>query len=144
MTQPIIFYIVCVLFWWFSAIIFGMIEAWYFHAKMQTTMKVPDEHPVFTLQRALIALIMCLGTAFLFQSITKPVILGICLIMTFPWWHDGSYYCVRNVLDKSKYKKRWFAHSTTSTAKSEKFLTPLNRTIGFVAGTILSIINLFI
>lgn len=89
-----------------------------------------------------------LHTEFAVQRLT---ILVIVISLSFDWWvislplvfsffHNGSYYTVRNYLNKDIYKERWFAQSATSTAITTKIFTPVVRTILAIAGTAILIL----
>lgn len=121
----------------------GWREAIYWHVKGGSRYydwfpKV-EEHVLFTIQRA-ITIIM--GSILLFFTglhwclcITSMV--GYAL--TFTFIHNGIMYLTRNELDPTVYHKRFWEQSTSSVAKTTKFMTPVSRTIQFVVGILLNL-----
>lgn len=98
-----------------------------------------EEHTVFTIQRAIVTI---MGSILLFFTGMWWVwclvsMLGFALCFTF--MHNGAMYLTRNNIDPYTYPKRWWAQSTTSTAKLTKFETPVSRTIQFVIGILLNV-----
>ena len=84
-------------------------------------------------------------------TIQRALVLGMILITNLHWWvislpfvfsmlHNGSYYTTRNKYNRQIYTKKWFAQSTSSTAWSTKFFTPVVRTICAIIGIGLLII----
>jgi hypothetical protein len=45
--------------------------------------------------------------------------LTIALLLSFSYFHNGAYYCVRNILNPELYKEKYKAESTTSSATIE-------------------------
>lgn len=72
------------------------------------------------------------------------LILVICSILVFPFWHNGSYYWGRNKINPAVYPKGfWDEPSKTSTSKINFSLK--QRCILFVAGIIIFVItNIFV
>lgn len=123
--------------WCLYSIMEGYREAQYYDSLWKGYSKIYIEpvnlHTAYTLQRILVLGIICF-TDFNWWLISLPLV--------FSFLHDGSYYFTRNKLNRSIYKKGWFAQSTTSTAWSTKFLTPVIRTIMFITGVGILIIYL--
>lgn len=120
------------------SILEGKREAMYYSIKSKSGL-LPEinEHPMFSAQRGIFFAYMYYG----FYTITNNDIdlslaslLG--LTMIFPFFHDGSYYTERNRLD-GIYPKKYFDQSTTSTAFSDRYITPLVRVILLVVGLML-------
>lgn len=108
-------------------IVFGLFmstfEALYFTHEINSSFhdKI-NEHPLFVCIRACVLVPLWILTSW------KVVL---CLAVMFPFIHDGQYYLFREKLVKGTYPKGWFAQSTTSTALSTKYMTPVVRTILF-------------
>jgi hypothetical protein len=89
----------------------GKREAYYYHSASKTgDSDKYNLHAIFQLQRALVlflSVIIC-GNIFLSAGI------GFAMICSFSYFHNGSYYCTRNNLNKDIYKLRWKDDSTTS------------------------------
>ena len=102
--------------------------------------KPTSEHKLWTVQRIIPYLIILLYADLLYFNIGKILLLGACLILASPFFHDGFYYWGRHRLDNSIYKKGFWDQSTTSTALLTKFCTPTLRTIYFLTSLIIFII----
>lgn len=120
----------------------GWREALYWHIKHGshfTSWKPKmEEHKTFMILRGIVIL---MGSSLLFFSMTwywvLASMLGYALVFTF--MHNGTMYMTRNNIDNTVYEKRWMAQSTSSTAKTTKFMTPVSRTIQFVLGVLINI-----
>ena len=121
----------------------GWREAIYWHVKIGSGFHdwqpKTEEHIIFSLQRAIVLLMG--GTLLLFTGIpwyfTLLSILGSAL--TFSFIHNGIMYTVRNNLDNTIYPKQFWDQSTSSVAKTTKFMTPISRTIQFILGVLIHI-----
>lgn len=104
----------------------GYREGWHWfyklNAKDQTKTKA---HEVWTLQRTMVVLLLCLLNSWWW--------LPLCMF-TFPFMHDGAYYWHREKLKPGTYPKGFFDQSTSSTAFTTKYFTPLIRLICFLIG----------
>lgn len=119
----------------------GYREAWYFYNQVNNKNGIKKElHPIFTLQRATVFILLLL----IIKSILwyKILMITIGLTMLSPFFHDGGYYYFRNKIDKA-YPNGWLSQSTTSTAITTKYLTPIVRIVGFIIGLSLIIFTLF-
>lgn len=130
----IISLIIVLLMWFVYSCFEGVREAYYFSIKTKSNLYTDfDEHAMFTWHRTSVAAIAAVLFFASTQNIWWTVVYIVTLALMFPFLHDGAYYVTRRKLDHI-YPKGWFDQSATSTAKSEKFLTPVNRTIMFAVG----------
>jgi hypothetical protein len=120
--------------WCFYAILEGWREGDYFHRVEVTKERGRLLHIGWTFQRFIVLCIIAL-TSFNWWLLALPLV--------FPFLHDGEYYTTRNYFNRLIYTKKYFAHSTTSTAITTKIFTPVVRTILFGLG-ILTIILWYI
>jgi len=97
---------------------------------------------IFNLQRLLVLL---LTSGFLFYTLGTYSLLSLfCMVIMFPFFHNGTYYYTRNKLDSNLYPKRWSDESKTFPPFS-LLTTYKRRTIGMSVGLLLQIfIYLFI
>lgn len=121
--------ITTLLIWITFATVEGWREALYFHCKAGRTVKTIDEHIIFTGLRLLVFGLIVM------QDISLWYVF-LCLVLMFPFFHDGMYYTMRNELNGDVYPLRWRDWSTTSTAKLTKWLCWENRLIFFLCGFI--------
>lgn len=113
------------------AIYEGRREALYYHIKsISGLLKDKNEHPLFVGQRIVYYginyLLLLTNSNF---NYLKPLFLVFMLMLTFPFFHDGSYYSNRNNLDKFVYRKRFLDESDSSTA----FFSATLKTRSFLA-----------
>lgn len=114
---------------------YSVLEGWKegdFFDKWQPKDKSEEggRHKMWTIQRSLVFISMLLAS---------PGWWIVSLPFVFIFLHDGMYYHTRNKLNSKNYPKGWFDSSTTSTALSSKFETPIVRTISFVIGCLILI-----
>jgi len=105
------------------------LEAYYYTHEINDS--EPDnfnEHPLFMMIRLCVIIPLWILTSW-------DIIL--CYMGMFPFIHDGNYYRWRHKLNPDIYTKTWFAQSTTSTAWSTKFLTPVIRTSLFIVSVVI-------
>jgi hypothetical protein len=116
----------------------GKREAQYFHYKwsLPNPTIVKDEHFEFTLQRFLYILFSALTAYLLFGYL--GIISFFTISLTFPFFHDGSYYLRRNQLNNKIFNLKWKDSSDTTTAKIS--LNYKNRKILFITGFVISLI----
>lgn len=116
----------------------GRREAQYFHYKwsLSNPTTVIDEHFEFTLQRFFYVLFSSSTSYLLFGYL--GIISFLTISLTFPFFHDGSYYLRRNQLNNKIFSLKWKDSSNTTTAKFS--LNYKNRKILFITGFIISII----
>lgn len=121
-----------IILWILYACLEAVREAYYYHLNCISDKPIEKNlHSLFTVQRSVVLLILL----FPFHiDVDFFVLTGACFCV-FPFFHDGAFYYMRNKLNPLIYPARWFAQSTTSTAKSTKFMTPVNRTILAAAAT---------
>ena len=104
--------IIIFLLWCVYASIEGVKEAYLYHYRNTSTEKKAYElHPLFAEQRSCVLLII--------TALSVDLWLLFACIFVFSFFHDGFYYVKRNDLNSKTYPKRFFDHSTTSTAKFE-------------------------
>jgi hypothetical protein len=116
-------------------------EGYYWHYKsFVVDNRKFNIHIIFTIQRFLM-LTSLTFVKFEYFSVNNLDLLlffvSCCLIFSFI--HNGMYYTIRNMLNNNIYKKKWFDQSSTSTALTTKFFTPVSRTIMFGIGISLMI-----
>ncbi len=110
----------CSIIWIMFACLIGKFEAFYFAMKMNSKMFIDiNEHLLFTCIRGVVLIPIFILTDW------KAVL---CYVAMFPFFHDGAYYTQRERIKPNTYHKKWFAQSTTSTAKLTKYFTPVVRT----------------
>jgi hypothetical protein len=116
----------------------GRREAQYFHYKwsLPNPTTVKDEHFEFTLQRFFYVLFSTSTAYLLFGYL--GIISFLTISLTFPFFHDGSYYLRRNQLNDNIFKLKWKDSSDTTTAKLS--LNYKNRNILFIIGFTISVI----
>tara|TARA_R110000868_G_scaffold203969_8_gene451963 strand:- start:3026 stop:3466 length:441 start_codon:yes stop_codon:yes gene_type:complete len=128
-------------------IIYSAFEGWreaiYWHVKGGSRYydwfpKV-EEHVIFTIQRAIVIIMGSILLFFTGMTWYWCVASIIGYALTFSFIHNGAMYLTRNNLDNTVYPKRWMAQSTSSVAKTTKFMTPTSRTIQFVFGILINI-----
>lgn len=111
----------CALIWIIFANLCSKLEAYYFaHEIMSKLVDNFNEHPLFNLIR------LCVWIPLWIIAGWKVALL---LGLMFPFFHDGSYYWWREKIAPGTYPKKYFAQSTTSTALSTRFMTPVVRTL---------------
>lgn len=84
-------------------------------------------HTLFFIQRALVLMLV---------SLLNPVVI-ISLSLMFSFFHNGSYYTMRNRLNDKVYPKKWFDQSKQSTSWLTKFNTPVSRSIQLFVGLLI-------
>lgn len=113
----------------------GIREAYYYHSASKTGDSSEfNIHWVYFIQRAIF--VFC-SVYFVDFNILFKLCLFASIAISFPFFHDGSYYTVRNYLDSNTYPSRWEDSSVTSTARLE--LKFKERLIGFILGFVLLI-----
>lgn len=125
-------------------IVFSLLEGfreayyWLFKETSNYTKPVKDLHKYFATQRIIVGLIFSLFCAPKFDLsfiwFLNYSIYLISLGLVFVFLHDGQYYATRNDLDNTAYTKRWMDYSKESSALTERFLTPINRSIMLILG----------
>lgn len=124
------------LLWQVFALLMGYMEAIFFHVADYGKLKefnrlYSDIHIHLTLIRYVVFVCMFIDL----NTIDMIVLMPIAAI-TFPFFHDGVYYAIRNKLLNSIYTKGFFdSPSVGSTAKTK--LSFRQRTILFIIGFVL-------
>lgn len=114
--------------WICFALFVSKLEAFYYTHEINSGFEDNfNEHGLFTLMRACVLIPLWILTSWK---------VALCLVAIFPFFHDGNYYRMRNKIVSGTYPKKWFSQSTTSTAWSTKFLTPIVRTVLAAIGII--------
>jgi len=98
-----------------------------------------EEHVIFTIQRAIITIMGSILLFFTGMAWYWCVASVIGYALTFTFMHNGIMYLTRNEIDPTIYHKRFWAQSTSSVAKTTKFMTPISRTIQFIVGVLLNV-----
>lgn len=125
-------YYYCALIWLVFTHFSSKFEAYFFTHEIRSGFADNfNEHPMFVMIRASVLIPLWILTDW------KAVL---CYIFMFPFFHDGNYYRWREKIVPGTYPKKYFAQSTTSTAFSTKFMTPVVR----ISLAIISIVTLII
>jgi hypothetical protein len=155
---------ILMIIWIAYAIIEGKREAIFWHILTNTLdYNVPkmnydpldgkDLHPLFALQRGAVLLILAIATYYIWDSFWLSGYTFIMNCLIFSFFHNGMMYHQRYKMSIKMapsdpswwvYKKGWWDQSTTSTAWSTKFMTPISRTIQAVLGIIGYILIFFV
>lgn len=88
------------------------------------------EHTLWSFQRAVVLVAICRMDWLMYP----------CLMLVFPFLHDGAYYFRRNMLDSSIYSKGFMDHSKTSTAILTKYFPPVVRVLCALVGIVLNLV----
>lgn len=97
------------LYWVGMALMFGMVEAYYFYFLSQSADRrgEQDDHAMLTIIRMAVA-VPCLVIVFLLTKVWAISIgVAVFFIAVFPYFHDGSYYAMRNSFVKGTYPDGW-------------------------------------
>lgn len=127
-TPPLL----CICIWIGYALLDAIWEAMYYVLKARNSMLDKyNEHPMFMVQRGLVLVLI--------GYILKQFYPCFLLCFMFPFVHDGMYYLIRDILDRS-YPMRWIARPKKSTAVFDiVFQYPWVRVVSFVAALTLYI-----
>lgn len=122
--------------WVLYSLLEGFREGFFWEYRNNSTKQYKFEiHPIFSLQRGIVLIIIGL---LLFNSISWISIINIIgMMLIFSFFHNGTYYYTRNKLDNNIYKLKWRDQSTTSTAKMTKIMTYRNRLVFMLIGILL-------
>ena len=112
------------LVWVLYSIMEGIRDGLFYHYKNHNIKRLFNEHIIFTIQRGIVSIFLIL--------LSKNLLLIIPFILGFSFIHNGSYYTMRNILNKEIYKRKWFDQSTTSTSFWTKYMNPYVRIILFI------------
>lgn len=107
-----------ILVWITFSLVFGTLEAVYF-SKNQKHVKLwgRNIHDWFTVVRFLVGL--PLGLLVVFKvGVLESLLFGVVMMLIFPFFHDGIYYTVRELIKKGTYPLYWMDQSTTTDAKN--------------------------
>ena len=110
----------------FYSFLDGIKDAIFYYLKNPEKKLKYNEHIFFFIMRFLFGMIICLYL----EEPTTIVNFG----LVFSYIHNGVYYTTREIIKKGTYPKYWYDHSSTSTAKTTKLLTPEIREFLFVIG----------
>lgn len=110
------------------ACIEGVREAYYYHFANGYKKNI---HWIYFIQRALFSVLVYANTSFFILMF---------FLLSFSFFHNGSYYFVRNKLNPEIYKKKFFDASTTSTAVME--FNFLERSVFFALGIAFLVLNI--
>lgn len=133
--------------WIGFAILEGKREAIFWHHRVRSsdydTFKEIDRHPLFALQRYCVLMLTSIGFQFLLDNLWITIYLTVMNMFVFTFFHNGMMYLERRNMsmissptnsDNWIYLKGWWDQSTTSTALTTKFMTPISRTIQMILG----------
>lgn len=110
----------CMIIWIVFAFFSSTFEAMYYNHEVRSSYQDNfNEHPLFVAIRSCVLIPLWIIAGWK---------VALCLGVMFPFFHDGQYYRFRNKIDPTLYRKKWFSQSTTSTAFSTKYFTPVVRT----------------
>lgn len=125
--------------WLFYSSIEGMREGFYYSCEYNIGSfcykHTYDLHGIFSIQRAIV-----LSSVSLYFSGWNILFVIALFALMFPFMHDGAYYVTRKKLD-GIYFNGWFDYSKTSTAWMARFLTAPNRTLAFIIGLVIYIVE---
>lgn len=110
--------------WIIYCILDGINEAYFYHFKKPQLKTKINEHNFKLITRGLVA--------YLIAGNNLYYLLSFALVQ--PFIMNNTYYNVRHLLNKNVYSIGLNNQSTTSTAKTTKFFTPITRAIIFVIG----------
>lgn len=90
----------------------GIREGFYWHYENKCKRNCDfDVNPMFHLQRILV---LILTGGFMVHTLGWYSLFSLtCITLTFPFFHNGSYYYTRHKLENSLYNKRWKDESKT-------------------------------
>jgi len=100
------------LIWIIYSLTEGMREGFYWHYECQSK-KVCDfnVNPMFNIQRGLV---LTLIGGFLIHTLgIYSLLIILCMVPMFSYFHNGTYYYTRNKLNERFYPKRWTDESKT-------------------------------
>lgn len=120
--------------WILCSLLEGCRDSFFYHYRMNSTK--PDKyniHWLFTLERGILLSAICFINSIYFSTV-NTIIFTSSLILIFSFFHNGMYFTVRHLLDKTLYPKKWFDNSTSSTATIE--LSAVARAIMMAIGLI--------
>lgn len=110
----------------------GWREAIYWHVKIGSRFHNwfpnTEEHIIFSIQRGIVLLMGCSLLFFTGMAWYWCIASLIGMALCFSFIHNGFMYLTRNNLDNTVYPKRFWAQSSSSVAKTTKFMTPVSRT----------------
>jgi len=102
--------------WIGFAILEGIREGYFYNYRDTKDLEYSkDLHPLYTMQRSVMAIGLCLGLAIIggWWSLLALASFG----LVFPLFHDGFYYVTRNNIDSKIYPDRFKTDKNTTTAK---------------------------
>jgi len=136
--------IILILVWIAYMICEGDKEAFLYHYAAFTTKSLNvNLHSMFLFQRSLAFSAFVLALALNIQLWISVALISLGLIAISPFFHDGMYYYMRNMID-GIYPKKWLDQTkdtTSSTAAwSSKFESALARIVYLIIGIILIVL----
>ncbi len=103
-----------IFFWIGNAFIEGVIQGYLYHYRNTSSApKNENLHLAYGTIRLMILSLMIYG---LKESAWMELCFAVGLVLIFSFFHNGSYYRTRNILDSAVYPKRWWDSSSTSKA----------------------------
>lgn len=114
----------------------GLLQAHYYDLMPSNHSNHRNLHPYYMLARMCVGILIW-GVLVERTDIILASVYVICLSCMFSFFHNGTYYYIRNYLNPDVYKQKWWDHSETSSALIELgtgFRTAL-AVIGFI-GTV--------
>ena len=118
------------LFWIAYCITDGLKDGFFYHLKDPNKSTKPNEHTIFTIQRALIGLV-------LYYTTNADLWCILAYALSQPFIHNTIYYNTRRALGYFGYEWGFMNQSTTSTALTTKIFTPWVRIILFIISLII-------
>lgn len=127
-----------ILTWISFALTCGVLEAIYFNkVKRHVKIKGINIHNWFTVIRSIFAIpivLTLMNDVWILEGWSISVLVGllfsVIIILIFPFFHDGAYYTVRELLKKGTYPLYWIDNSEETDAKYSYSFTI--RTIFFI------------
>lgn len=132
--------IILALYWIAISVTEGVRDGHFFHNKM--TSVNPDKqdiHWLFTVERLIGGSLIFYIYSINNHHLIDAFIFSAGLVLIFSYFHNGSYYCTRNSLDRNIYTKRWKDSSSTSQSWIE--LNYKTRLVMMMAGAALIFIS---
>ena len=126
---------ILMLSWLGFIVISSTLEAVYFYKKKAHVKWFGRNiHDSFTVIRSIFAVPISIITL-VYVGWWEAVLMSILLILVFPFFHDGIYYTVRELIQKGTYPLYWFDQSEDTDAKYSYSI--VTRTIFLIAALLM-------
>lgn len=116
----------------------GFREGFYWHFRRNSRRGCDFEiNQVFSLQRLLVIILISMFMIHVVGYLS--ILISSCLLMTFSFFHNGTYYLTRNKLDDKRYPNKWKDESSTFPTFYSGLMPYRKRTILMVLGVTIEI-----